>query len=119
MASDAIICLGLDGVIRHWNRGAERVLGWSEMEVRGQRWDVLFGQLPVPVQNAINLTAESDWFAELTFMTKGQQPVIVDSRWTLVKDEHDQPQSVLASAPTVSSDRPKALPASRMALRPR
>ena len=95
MASDAIICLGLDGVIRHWNRGAERVFGWSEMEVRGQRWDVLFGQLPVPVQNAINLTAESDWFAELTLMTKGQQPVIVDSRWTLVKDEQDQPQSVL------------------------
>ena len=28
MASDAIICLGLDGVIRYWNRGAERVFGW-------------------------------------------------------------------------------------------
>ncbi len=96
MASDAIICLGLDGVIRHWNRGAERVFGWSEMEVRGQRWDVLFGPLPTPVQNAINLTAESDWFAELTLMTKGQQPVIVDSRWTLVKDEQNLPQSVLA-----------------------
>lgn len=96
MASDAIICLGLDGVIRHWNRGAERVFGWSEMEARGQRWDGLFGPLPTPIQNALNLTAESDWVAELTLMTKGQQPVIVDSRWTLVKDEQDLPQSVLA-----------------------
>ena len=35
-SSDAIFSTSLDGVIRTWNRGAERLFGWSEAEAVGQ-----------------------------------------------------------------------------------
>src|SRR5690242_5765429 len=35
-SSDAIFSTSLDGVIRTWNRGAERLFGWSEFEAVGQ-----------------------------------------------------------------------------------
>jgi PAS domain S-box-containing protein len=35
-SSDAIFSTSLDGTIRTWNRGAERLFGWSEFEAVGQ-----------------------------------------------------------------------------------
>jgi PAS domain S-box-containing protein len=40
-APDAIIVAGLDGCIRFWNRGAERVFGHLAAEVVGQSLDII------------------------------------------------------------------------------
>lgn len=37
-----ILSLDLDGRIQRWNEGARRIFGWSEDEVCGQQWDMLF-----------------------------------------------------------------------------
>ena len=38
----AIIALGLNGHILSWNEGAHRIFGWTEEEVQGRHWDMLF-----------------------------------------------------------------------------
>jgi PAS domain S-box-containing protein len=35
-SDDAIVSKGLDGIIRTWNKGAERIFGWSSHEVIGK-----------------------------------------------------------------------------------
>ena len=38
----AIIATDLDGVVRRWNKGAERILGWAEEEVIGQTLEPIY-----------------------------------------------------------------------------
>ena len=38
----AIIALELDGHILSWNEGARRLFGWTEEDVKGRHWDMLF-----------------------------------------------------------------------------
>lgn len=37
-----ILSLDLEGRIQRWNEGARRIFGWTEDDVRGQHWDMLF-----------------------------------------------------------------------------
>jgi PAS domain S-box-containing protein len=38
----AIIATDLDGIVTRWNRGAERLLGWSEAQARGRNLGMVF-----------------------------------------------------------------------------
>ncbi|CAD7053766.1 hybrid sensor histidine kinase/response regulator [Pseudorhizobium halotolerans] len=38
----AILALDLEGRILRWNEGAKRIFGWTEEEVVGEHWDMLF-----------------------------------------------------------------------------
>jgi len=38
----AILALDLNGRIRRWNEGARRIFGWSEEEMVGMHWEMLF-----------------------------------------------------------------------------
>ncbi|MGV2103911.1 PAS domain S-box protein [Rhizobium sp. 21-4511-3d] len=38
----AILALDLEGRILRWNEGAHRIFGWTEAEMQGVHWDVLF-----------------------------------------------------------------------------
>ena len=40
----AIVATDLDGLVRRWNKGAERMLGWSEEETVGQTLERIFTQ---------------------------------------------------------------------------
>jgi PAS domain S-box-containing protein len=40
-ASDAIIATDRDGIIRHWNKGAERIFGYTAAEAAGQSLDLI------------------------------------------------------------------------------
>lgn len=37
-----ILSLDLEGRVQRWNEGAHRIFGWTEDEVLGQHWDMLF-----------------------------------------------------------------------------
>ena len=47
-SDDAIISKTLDGIITHWNRGAEKLFGWSAAEIVGQPMLLLFPPDRVP-----------------------------------------------------------------------
>jgi hypothetical protein len=97
-AQDAILTCDLTGRIRYWNPGAERLYGWSAEEARGRNVrELLFLQPPPVVLDEAEaiLTAKSAWLGELHQRTRAGQLVIVQSRWTLVRDAHGKPKARL------------------------
>ncbi len=97
IAADAILVESLDSQITFWNKGAERLYGWSAEEAVGQPARKLLYKQPSSKYREIQqqLIANQDWQGELQQVTRNGQEVLVESRWTLVRDEHGQPKSML------------------------
>ncbi len=102
-AHDAILVRDMENNILFWNEGAERLYGWKAGHVIGKKTsDLLFneaerGQINEPMKV---LKAKGDWNGELRQRTKDGRDIIVQSRWTLVRDEKGQPRSIL----TINTD---------------
>lgn len=98
ISQDAINVRNLEGGILYWNKGAERIYGWNGSEALGQNAGVLlFGSADSPpLREARQMTlATGEWNGELLPFSKDLRPVVVFSRWTLVRDVKDQPESIL------------------------
>jgi PAS domain S-box-containing protein len=97
LASDAILVQDLCGKVRFWNKGAERLYGWSAARAIGDQMAALFPKQDKPALAAAQqaLLAHGEWTGELRKHTHSGQEVTVSSRWTLLRDEHGQPRSVL------------------------
>jgi PAS domain S-box-containing protein len=96
-ARDAICVSTLDCRIDYWNQGAEQLFGWTAAEVRGRHARELFGEAALPQLLAAKEATEQTghWSGELPLHTKAGKEVIVQSRWTLLRDEAGQPKSLL------------------------
>jgi PAS domain S-box-containing protein len=94
---DAISVRDLHGRIRYWNRGAQRLYGWTAEEAFG--WlasERLSHSHYSPMAAAQQQTLESGyWQGELEQQTKSGQLVVVESRWTLVRDPAGVAKSIL------------------------
>ncbi|MCP6760855.1 MAG: PAS domain S-box protein [Fischerella sp. CENA71] len=97
IATDAIMLKDLSHQILLWNKSAENLYGWRAEEAIGKYADELLFNEPLPLLREIhNLVIESGfWQGELHKNSKTGKQLIVESRWTLVKDEHHQPKSIL------------------------
>ena len=86
---DAIMVRDLDETIVYWNKGAERVYGWSAAEAIGKDAAKLFFEAVPPIfveaQRAVN--EKGVWRGELHHLTKEGRAIIVEGRWTLVHDD--------------------------------
>jgi len=92
-AQDAILVCDLNHRIIYWNKGAQRIYGWAAEEVIGKEVsDVVCGgddaQL-VEAQEALNLADE--WSTQARHITKSGKPLVIVSRWTLVRNDQGQP----------------------------
>jgi len=96
-ARDAIMVHDLDWRAQYWNRSAEELYGWTGGEVLAQRLDErLLVKEPAKVAEARRtLLAKGEWLGEWRQPTRAGKEVLVESRWTLVRDEHGVPRSVL------------------------
>lgn len=97
IATDAILVQNLDSQILFWNKGAERLYGWKAEEAIGKKAnDLLYKELPIQLQTNEEIIANcGSWQDELHQVNKKGKEIIVESRWTLVCDEHKQPKSIL------------------------
>lgn len=88
-AQDAILVCDLNFQVIYWNKGAERLYGWSAEESFGRLVaDLLCGGNPDFVAKAKHALSESDeWKAESRHLARNGEPIVVESRWTLVRDE--------------------------------
>lgn len=97
VTTDAIMVRGAEQQILFWNRGAERLYGWTADEVMGKETNQLLhrGSLPefADIQTALEQTGQ--WQGELQQVTKTGQEIVVESRWTLMQDDVGYPQSTL------------------------
>jgi two-component system, cell cycle sensor histidine kinase and response regulator CckA len=95
-AQDAIIACDMAGRITFWNRGAERVYGWTPAEALGQAADsLLSGGKPGVLNPPASLQERGEWVGELNHVQRQGAPLVVESRWTLVRDSDDKPQAIL------------------------
>ena len=88
----------LDSQIQFWNKGAESIYGWLATEAVGRNTTQLFyTDVPPEVTIAAQIVRQQDaWQGELRKLTKTGREVIVESRWTLVRDEAGHPTSILS-----------------------
>ena len=96
-ATDAIVVCGPEDEIIFWNRSAERLYGWTAAEAGGRNLHTLLHPAPPPqlseARHAVQLRGE--WQGELRQSAKGGATVVVQSRWTLFRDDSGRPQSLL------------------------
>jgi len=92
-SQDAILVRDMDDRIIYWNKSAERMYGWSADEVVGKRTtDFLFQSVPPDyVEAQKTLLERGEWRGEFNQITKAGRALIVETRWTLVRDEHGEP----------------------------
>lgn len=96
-AQDAILVRDLQQNILFWNKGAERIYGWPAHEAVGKNALDLMLKEPSPqfeeARHAVIKNGE--WSGELHQVRRDGSDIVVESRWTLVRDEQDRPRSIL------------------------
>ena len=96
LAQDAIMVRDLDDRILYWNRGAERLYGWSAQAAVGRKVTELYYREPASFLAAKErLLQTGRWTGELPQVTQDGREVMVSGRWTMVRDERGQPKSIL------------------------
>lgn len=97
ITTDAIYIQDLTAKIQFWNKGAERLYGWQAQAACGHNAYQLLYEEPALEIEAVQktLAAKGEWQGELKQLTHDGKKIIVASRWTLVRNEAGQPQSVL------------------------
>ncbi|AFM11795.1 PAS domain S-box protein [Turneriella parva] len=96
-ASDAIIVRDLDHRIRYWNKGAEKMYGWAEHEVLGKSIrELLYSDYAAYDAAIAEMIKNGEWNGDIEQRTRDGRVLIVEGRWTLVRDARGVPQSVLA-----------------------
>ena len=101
-ARDAIIVTDLSHRILFWNKSAERMYGWNASEAIGQDVrELIHRNYMNEFEKArMTLMQEGDWFGELKQTTRTNKELIAEGHWTLVKDEAENPKSIL----TINTD---------------
>lgn len=96
-ARDAIIVRGIDGRIQFWNKGAERLYGWTSEEVLGQCVDEqMVRDGPGATEAAVHATLQGgEWRGEVGQRRKDGVRLTVEGHWTLVRDDDNQPKAIL------------------------
>ncbi len=98
VTTEAIFVQSLNNQILFWNKGAERLYGWKAKEVLGKdASEFLYGESAPQQYKEIprRLVEKGEWQGELYKVTKDGKKIIVESRWTLVRDAQGQPKSIL------------------------
>ena len=96
LTRDAIIVREADDTISYWNNGAERIYGWTAGEVLGNRaQDFARGGSSIAANARRHLAEHGEWMGEVEHLRKDGSTVMVNSRWTLVRNEQRAASSVL------------------------
>ncbi|MFW9260238.1 ATP-binding protein [Nostoc sp. CALU 546] len=97
IVSDAIAVQDLSNKILLWNKSAEKLYGWKPEEAIGKQSDELLSieSLTQHLEICQTVVRNGFWQGELHKTSKSGKKLIVESRWTLIKDEHFQAKSIL------------------------
>ena len=97
LAQDAILVRDLKDRVLYWNKSAERLYGWTAEEALGKNAaELLYEGESVALKRAHEQVLQNgQWVGELEQVTRDGRPIIVQSRWTLVRDRAGEPKSQL------------------------
>ncbi len=75
--------------ISYWNKGAERLYGWTASEALGRNpAELLRTSYPIPLAE---IEQHEVWEGELSHSTRDGRRIIVASRWTTLRNESGEP----------------------------
>ncbi|MCU0532784.1 MAG: PAS domain S-box protein [Hydrococcus sp. Prado102] len=97
ITTNAILVCDRSNQIIFWNKGAEQLYGWLCEEALGKNsTELLYKEYSPQLESAFQEVAErGEWQGELHKINKYGRDVIVESRWTQVRDASGQPKSIL------------------------
>ena len=116
LSHDTILMRDLSGKIRFWNRGAERMYGYSKEQAVGNISHVLLGTIfPKPLAEIkADFLKKGHWEGELEHTLQDGTRIVVASRWVLQRDGNGVPIQVMESNNDIT-ERKQAEEASRNA----
>jgi len=86
-ANDAIWTANLDDKLTYWNKGAERLYGWTREEALGKSpHELLRTQFPVRFEEIAKQRGQGGWQGELVHTKRDGTTVTVSSSWTALRD---------------------------------
>ena len=105
LTNDSIIVRHQQGRIVYWNRGAEEMYGFSAKEALGKiAHELLRTAHPENLEKIRkNLQRANHWSGELVHTRKDGKTITVFSRWTLDRDVHGRPTSILETNTDVTA----------------
>ena len=106
-AQDAIVVCDLQFQVLFWNKGAERMYGWSLNEALGRNLEelVLSGN-PGRVNDIRDALESSDeWITETAHTRQEGSSLTVECRWTLVRDDRGKPDYYLVIITDITEKR--------------
>jgi PAS domain S-box-containing protein len=103
-SQDSIIVRDLDERVQYWNRGAERMFGWSAQEAVGRSLSEL-QMVNASGTGAARTALMTTGKVAATFVQrhKDGSPVSVEGRWTLVRDAQGEPTAVFGVGTDVTA----------------
>ena len=96
-AQDAIMVRDLDQTVLFWNKGAEHIYGWTAQEAIGKNVrELIFRQPSEQFETAREtVLKKGEWIGEMHQTRRDGAAIVIESRWTLVRDEKGVPKSIL------------------------
>ncbi len=101
----AVMVRDLDGTIRFWSRGCERLYGWAAEEVVGRNArELLRTEFPVPLAEVEAVLLRDDaWRGDLGHARRDGTPLVVAAFKALRRDERGRPAAVMESLADVTA----------------
>jgi len=94
-ARDAICVNDLDQRILFWNKSAERLYGWTAADALARNANELLCQGSVALDALKTLIHCGEWHGELQQTTREGKQLIVESRWSLIREANSAAKSIL------------------------
>ncbi len=96
-AHDAIMVRDMDHRVLYWNKGAERLYGWTAEEMIGRMpMSMVYDDLGDFQAAQAQVLAKDEWTGSIQQRRKDGCMLTIEAHWTLVRDEQGQPRSILA-----------------------
>ncbi len=95
-ARDAILVTDFDGRVVYGNQSAHELFGLGAEGSSRASIDGIFQDQPDGLAGAREaVLAKGEWSGELAALGRDARPLVVESRWTLVRDDQGAPKSIL------------------------
>jgi PAS domain S-box-containing protein len=97
VTGDAIFVRDFSDRIIYWNEGAHRLYGWTPAEAVGRTSNELMpDNTPFESSRALQAVQNHDeWSGEIKQRSRDGRDLIIQSRWTLVREPDGKPKAIL------------------------
>jgi PAS domain S-box-containing protein len=95
---DSVICTDMEGYVTSWNKGAERLTGYTAAEALGQHVSFLYAEEQQKfLQHKViePLQAKGNHEVEAWMLKKGGEPIYVHLSLSLLRDNRDIPSAMV------------------------